>query len=115
MVRGTGRRFLVPAIVLLAGAGAGGGALAAPPMRFASVSVELPSSDRMFPGASNAAAINNDCLACHSAGMVLNQPALSKAQWAAAVHKMIGVFKAPVPPEDVAPIIDYLAHLKPGP
>ena len=47
-------------------------------MRFSSVKVELPTGDRMYPGGNTANAINNDCLACHSAGMVLNQPALTK-------------------------------------
>jgi hypothetical protein len=43
-----------------------------------SVNIELPNGDRMFEGPGSDAA-NNNCLACHSAGMVLNQPALSKA------------------------------------
>jgi hypothetical protein len=74
-----------------------------------SVSVELSPGDRTFPGGAAADAVNNNCLACHSAGMVLNQPALSKAAWTAEVDKMIGAYKAPVAPQDVAAIIDYLA------
>ncbi len=46
-----------------------------------SVSVSLPDGDRSFPGGAAADAINNNCLACHSAGMVLTQPHLSRAQW----------------------------------
>jgi len=84
---------------------------AATPFELKSVSVDLPDSDRMFPGGSQADAINNNCLACHSAGMVLNQPALSKDAWTAVVNKMIKTYKAPVVPEDVGPIIDYLAKL----
>ena len=76
-----------------------------------SVKVDLPDSDRMFPGPGSDA-INNNCLACHSAGMVLNQPELSKQAWAAEVNKMIDTYKAPVAPEDVAPIVDYLASRK---
>ncbi|WP_395679744.1 hypothetical protein [Inquilinus sp.] len=67
----------------------------------------------MFPGGSEADAINNNCLACHSADMVLNQPALPKTAWEAEVNKMINAYKAPVAPEDVAPIVDYLAKLQP--
>src|SRR6266705_4783944 len=52
-----------------------------------SVSVDLPPGDRMFPDGPGADAINNNCLACHSAGMVLNQPALPKAEWEAEVEK----------------------------
>jgi len=45
-----------------------------------SVSVDLPAGDRMFPDGLGTDAINNNCLACHSAGMVLNQPALPEAE-----------------------------------
>src|SRR6266702_423161 len=57
-----------------------------------SVSVELPTSDVAFPGA-NAQAITDNCLACHSAGMVLTQPSLSKATWDGIVEKMIHTYK----------------------
>lgn len=87
---------------------------AAVPFELKSVSVDLPDSDRMFPGGSEADAINNNCLACHSAGMVLNQPVLSKDAWTAEVNKMINTYKAPVAPEDVGPIIDYLTKLPAG-
>ena len=95
-------------------------ALAAPasavePIRFSSVHVDLPTGDRVFPGGSEADAINGNCLACHSAGMVLTQPPLSRPQWQAEVDKMIHVYKAPVDPADVAAIVAYLTSLKPRP
>ena len=62
--------------------------------------MELPTDERTFPGGDKAAAINNNCVACHSAGMVLNQPPLSRAEWAGEVHKMANVYKAPVSPEE---------------
>ncbi len=76
-----------------------------------SVTVDLPDSERMFPGPGSDA-INNNCVACHSAGMVLNQPALTKSAWQAEVAKMINIYKAPVSEEDVAAIVDYLARTK---
>ncbi|MGC2202988.1 MAG: cytochrome c [Stellaceae bacterium] len=76
-----------------------------------SVTVDLPDSGRMFPGPGSDA-INNNCLACHSAGMVLNQPALPKSAWQAEVTKMINIYKAPVSEEDVAAIVDYLSRMK---
>ena len=85
---------------------------AATPFELKSVSVDLPDSDRTFPGGAEAEAINNNCLACHSAGMVLNQPPLPKATWEAEVHKMINTYKAPVAPEDVPAIVAYLAATK---
>jgi hypothetical protein len=76
-----------------------------------SVSITLPTSDRMFPGDADAEAINNNCLACHSAGMVLTQPALTSATWKAEVEKMRAQYKAPVAEEDVPAIVAYLtAH-----
>jgi hypothetical protein len=48
--------------------------------------VDLPSGDGLFPGGAAADAINNNGLACHSADMVLNQPALPKAVWEAEVR-----------------------------
>ena len=38
--------------------------------------------------------VNGNCLACHSAGMVLTQPALSPMQWRAEVEKMRTAYKA---------------------
>ncbi|WP_029078344.1 sulfite:cytochrome C oxidoreductase subunit b precursor [Bradyrhizobium sp. th.b2] len=77
-----------------------------------STTVELPSGDQMFPGGSDANAINNNCLACHSADMVLNQPPLPKAAWESEVGKMIKAYKAPVDESDVPAIVDYLVKTK---
>jgi len=77
-----------------------------------SVNVDLPAGDDTFPNGPGADAINNNCLACHSADMVLNQPALPKAQWEAEVDKMIAAYKAPIDPKDVGAILDYLASVK---
>ncbi len=90
----------------------GGRAETSAPFSFKSVSVDLPTGDRMFAGGAQADPINNNCLTCHSAGMVLNQPALSRAAWEAEVHKMIDVYKAPVAAEDVPAIVAYLAATK---
>ena len=105
-------RNLVPAVVLLAVASMPLAARAAPPLELKSVKIDLPDSDKMFPDGPGSDAINNNCLACHSAGMVLNQPALSKQAWAAEVSKMINNYKAPVAAEDVGPIVEYLTGLK---
>ena len=44
--------------------------------------------------------------------MVLNQPSLSKQAWTAEVNKMIAAYRAPVAPEDVGTIVNYLTRLK---
>lgn len=77
-----------------------------------SASIELPAGDSLFPGGSSADAINNNCLACHSADMVLNQPALPKASWEAEVEKMIKIYRAPIDEADVPAIVNYLASAK---
>lgn len=87
-------------------------ARAAASLELKSVTVDLPDSDRTFPPGPGSDAVTNNCLACHSAGMVLNQPMLSKAAWAAEVNKMITAYKAPVAPEDVGAIVDYLTGLQ---
>ena len=94
------------------------GLLAAAPARvqplpaITSTSVDLPPGDSLFPGGASADAVNNNCLACHSADMVLNQPTLPRATWEAEVHKMITAYRAPVDESDVPAIVDYLAKTK---
>ena len=105
-------RILLSATILLGVASMLAIAHAATPSELKPVKVDLPDSDKMFPDGPGSDAINNNCLACHSADMVLNQPALSKQAWAAEVNKMISVYKAPVAPEDTATIVDYLTALK---
>src|SRR3979411_538987 len=74
-----------------------------------SVNADLPAGDQQFPGGSEADAINNNCLACHSADMVLNQPAFPKATWDAEGDKMSNIYKAPIDDADVGSIVGYLA------
>ena len=105
-------RNLLSATILLGVASMVAIAHAATPSELKPVNIDLPDSDKMFPDGPRSDAINNNCLACHSADMVLNQPALSKQAWATEVNKMINNYKAPVAPEDVGTIVDYLTALK---
>jgi hypothetical protein len=105
-------RNLLSATILLGVASMPAVARAATPSELKPVKIDLPDSDKMFPDGPGSDAINNNCLACHSADMVLNQPALSKQAWATEVNKMINNYKAPIAPEDVGTIVDYLTALK---
>jgi hypothetical protein len=105
-------RSLLPIAVLLGVATMPPVAHAATSLELKPVKIDLPESDKMFPAGPGSDAINNNCLACHSAGMVLNQPALSKQAWTAEVNKMINNYKAPIAAEDVGAIVDYLTALK---
>ena len=102
---------LLPPALMIAAALVPVSSRAAPPFTFKSVSVDLPDPGRMFSGPGSEA-VNNNCLACHSAGMILNQPNLSRAMWQAEVNKMIHVFKAPIAEQDVPAIVDYLTRTK---
>ncbi len=79
-----------------------------------SVSTRFPDPGRLFPGGDSADAINNNCLACHSTGMVLTQPKMSRAAWQAEVDKMRNTYKAPIDAAAVPAIVDYLVSLKAG-
>ncbi len=95
------------------------GVVLAPPLTRAeekfslkSVNIDLPTSDRTFPNGPGSDAINNNCLICHSAGMVLSQPGLSKAAWQAEVNKMRTAYNASIDPKDVDAIADYLVSIR---
>jgi cytochrome c5 len=83
----------------------------ADPIQLKSTKVEYPTSDALFTG-DGADAINNNCLACHSADHVLNQPLLSKQTWEEVVHKMVTAYKAPISPDDEKQIVEYLVKTK---
>jgi mono/diheme cytochrome c family protein len=82
------------------------------PLSLKSVDVTFPDSDRELPDGPGLAAVQNNCVSCHSAGMILNQPALPKAAWEAEVAKMRGAYKAPIDDKDVPDIVGYLAAVK---
>lgn len=51
------------------------------------------------------------CVACHSLDYIqMNSRFMNKAGWTASVNKMINVFGAQIPKEDVEAIAGYLAQ-----
>lgn len=74
-----------------------------------SVSAELPADDAVFPPGPNVDLVNQRCLSCHSASMVLAQPKLTAEQWQATVKKMRDIYRAPLGANEVTPIVEYLA------
>jgi cytochrome c5 len=87
-------------------------AWAASPAVPASVSVNLPPDSRTLPEGQGMEAVVRNCTACHSVGMILNQPLMPEAGWAAEVAKMGAVYKAPVQKADVPAIVAYLTAIK---
>ncbi|HTJ90090.1 MAG TPA: cytochrome c [Acidocella sp.] len=77
-----------------------------------SQSVVYPAGANLFPGGAAAQVVNANCLTCHSAGMVLNQPDLTRAAWQGEVMKMIKFYHAPINAADIPAIVDYLVKTK---
>jgi hypothetical protein len=77
-----------------------------------SLNLNVPTSDTMFPDGPGSDAIDNNCLACHSADHVLNRPSLSREAWQEVVNKMITAYKAPISADDAKAIVDYLVRTK---
>jgi mono/diheme cytochrome c family protein len=51
------------------------------------------------------------CSMCHSLDYIaINSPFQDRAAWEKTVRKMVNVMGAPLPEEDVAAIVDYLAR-----
>jgi hypothetical protein len=68
------------------------------------------SSIKLASGAQTAL-VQLRCSTCHSLDyIVMNSPFMARAAWEAEVRKMIKVMGAPIPEQDVAPIVDYLAQ-----
>jgi hypothetical protein len=85
---------------------------AAPLTALKSLTLDVPTSDATVPPGPGADAVNGNCLACHSADHLMNQPSLPKETWKEVVQKMITAYKAPISPQDVTAIVDYLASTK---
>jgi len=76
--------------------------------RWQTVSIELPVSKESFPPGRADAIANGQCLICHSAGMVLSQPPLTRDVWKAEIMKMRSVYGAPIPVDQVDELAEYL-------
>jgi mono/diheme cytochrome c family protein len=79
--------------------------------QWAIVRVELPASDETFPPGVGADIATSQCLICHSAGMVLRQPPLTKDEWRAEIMKMRSAYGAPLPEDQVDGLSEYLKSI----
>jgi mono/diheme cytochrome c family protein len=87
-------------------------AQAAKALTLKSVTVTLPDGDRDLPDGPGLAAVQGNCISCHTPGMILTQPAMPQAFWQAEVAKMRNVYKAPIGDKDVPDIVSYLTAVK---
>jgi sulfite dehydrogenase len=73
------------------------------------LTIELPQEIAVYAPGPGSEIANGQCLICHSAEYVSTQPPVSpRAYWQATVEKMQKKFGAPLPDEQVAPLVDYL-------
>jgi sulfite dehydrogenase (cytochrome) subunit B len=77
----------------------------------AAPSAPSPDENRvqLKPGAGRDLVIGR-CAACHSQDYIpMNSPFLDRKGWEAEVNKMVKAYGAPMEPDEVAKIVDYLA------
>jgi mono/diheme cytochrome c family protein len=102
------KRAMIAACVAVAlCAGVAGAAAIAPPK--GPVSISLPGDAGMaFKPGTGLAAVQANCLTCHSSAYVSTQPVLTRAQWTAEVAKMRAAYGAPIADDQVPVIVEYL-------
>jgi mono/diheme cytochrome c family protein len=77
------------------------------------VNFDMPDDSAItFPAGPGQEAMSGNCLACHSADHVMNQPPMDREHWHEVVEKMIKAYKAPITEQDAAAIVDYLVRVK---
>jgi hypothetical protein len=81
------------------------------PASTSTTSVRLPPGTASFP-AGPGAELAGQCLICHSAEMVLLQPAMPAQKWVGLIEKMRDVYGAPVQADQVQALAAYLAGIK---
>jgi mono/diheme cytochrome c family protein len=93
----------------------GAAALVATPAaaRVKVVAIQLPPQGTAFRPAPGVEIAQRECLTCHSAEYVTQQPALSKAAWTAEVVKMRAAYGAPIPASESDDLVAYLVAQNP--
>ena len=69
----------------------------------------LPPETAGFKSGPGVEIAQGQCLICHSADYISIQPTLPRAFWKAAVEKMQAKYGAPIPADQIPPLVDYLA------
>jgi len=116
-------RYLGPAMLAVAALSLGGAAIAAQRAPVAksvsgggvtltSSTLNLPEEKSAFPEGAAGELITNNCTACHSAEMILNQPLLGADKWKAEIDKMRGTYHAQIAPADDAALVAALTGLQ---
>jgi mono/diheme cytochrome c family protein len=72
--------------------------------------ITLPPDTLAFKLGAGAELATGQCLVCHSAHYVTTQPVFPRAFWKASVEKMQKKYGAPIPDDQIAPLVEYLVH-----
>jgi mono/diheme cytochrome c family protein len=70
--------------------------------------IAIPHDEPELPAFPGRDVFVSNCVICHSPRYVSGQPNFPRVIWTAEVNKMIKVYGAPIAPEDVPKIVDYL-------
>ena len=74
----------------------------------APVKIELPTETPLFKAGPGSELVTAQCLTCHSSEYITIQPPFARPAWKASVEKMQKKFGAPIPPEQVDALVDYI-------
>jgi hypothetical protein len=86
-----------------------------PEVTFKDTSITLPDDPPGFtdlPDLPGRDAVIANCTACHSPSTMLQQPKVSREKWESQVTKMVEIYKAPVDPQAVPVIVDYMVAVQ---
>ncbi len=75
-------------------------------------SIVLPHLDVEVPPGPHQREFVVACTTCHSAALVLNQPAFPQAKWGEIVQKMVKTYGAPIAPDDEPQLVEYLVAIR---
>jgi len=71
---------------------------------------KLPTAEPRLKAGAGSELATSSCFLCHSLDYIATQPPLTRDQWKAIVTKMQQKFGAPLVPEKLDPLLDYLAR-----
>ncbi len=74
----------------------------------APIKIDLPMETAVFRYDTGSEIANGQCLVCHSVEYISTQPKKDRVFWAASVKKMQDKYGAPIPADQVEPLLDYL-------
>lgn len=79
---------------------------------FADVEITLPDDPMTLPPGPGVQAVVENCTACHSPSMMLQQPRIPREKWQSIISKMMTVYKAPVDEQAIPKIVDYFVNIQ---